>query len=172
MKWLLAIVGVLALVIAIVAATGYALPQSHIASRSAELSASPEVVWGIITDPAGYPAWRKDLTKVEHQTGSPMRWVEVSGGDRISYQVDTFEPPTHLVARIADPDLPFGGRWDYRLEPRGTGSRITITEYGEVYNPVFRFVSRFVMGHTATIDKYLTALAARTGDSYNPERRK
>ena len=33
-----------------------------------------------------------------------------------------------------------------------------ITENGEVYNPLFRFMSRFVFGHTATIDKYLEDL--------------
>jgi uncharacterized protein YndB with AHSA1/START domain len=172
MKWVLTIVGVVAAVIAVIAATGFALPQSHVASRSAELSAPPEKIWALVTDPSRYPSWRKEVTRVEHQGGSPLRWVEFSGDERISYEADVSEAPSHFVARIADPDLPFGGRWDYRIEPSRVGSRITITEYGEVYNPIFRFVSRFVMGHTATIDKYLTALAATTGDSYNPERRK
>ena len=69
---------------------------------------------------------------------------------------------------IADKGIPFGGSWDYRIAPDGTGSRITITENGQVYNPIFRFVSRYVLGHTATLDKYLTALAARVGDTYVP----
>jgi len=75
------------------------------------------------------------------------------------------------VAHIADKGLPFGGSWDYRIEPVGAGSRITITENGEVYNPIFRFVSKYFMGHTATIDKYLTALAKRTGDQYTKQDR-
>ncbi len=29
------------------------------------------------------------------------------------------------------------------------------TEQGEIYNPVFRFVSRFILGYTRTIDTYL-----------------
>jgi hypothetical protein len=72
------------------------------------------------------------------------------------------------VTHITDKALPFGGSWDYRLEPAGNDTRVTITENGEVYNPVFRFVSRFLMGHTATIDKYLTALAGKTGGTYVP----
>lgn len=40
---------------------------------------------------------------------------------------------------------------EYRLVPDGAGTRVTITENGEVYNPLFRFVSRFLMGHTSTI---------------------
>jgi len=68
------------------------------------------------------------------------------------------------VSRITDKGLPFGGSWDYRIERDGEGSKVTVTENGEVYNPIFRFVSRYVMGHTATLDKYLAALAAKTGE--------
>jgi hypothetical protein len=62
------------------------------------------------------------------------------------------------MVRIADPDLPFGGTWTYRLTPKGSGTRLAITEHGEVYNPLFRFVSRFVFGHTATVDRFIAAL--------------
>ena len=75
-------------------------------------------------------------------------------------EVSGEEPPRRLVTRIADEDLPFGGTWTYRLEPDGGGTRVTITEDGEVYNPVFRFVSRFVMGHDATLRTYLDDLEA------------
>jgi hypothetical protein len=37
---------------------------------------------------------------------------------------------------------------------------LTITERGEVYNPFFRFVSRYVMGHTQSIDEFMAALRA------------
>jgi hypothetical protein len=98
-----------------------------------------------------------------------IAWREVSKGDGISYEGTTSEEPTHFVAQITDKGIPFGGSWDYRIQPEGTGSRITITENGEVYNPFFRFVSRYVMGHTATIDRYLTNLSAKTGDKYAPQ---
>ena len=72
-----------------------------------------------------------------------------------------------MTARIADKDLPFGGSWDYTISPNAKGSTVTITENGEVYNPIFRVVSRF-MSNTATIDAYLSALAAKLGDTYTP----
>jgi hypothetical protein len=65
---------------------------------------------------------------------------------------------------IADSTLPFGGKWTYELTPSGTGTMLRITEDGEVYNPVFRFVSRFVMGHTATMDKYLADVGKAIDD--------
>jgi hypothetical protein len=35
-----------------------------------------------------------------------------------------------------------------------------VTEHGTVSNPIFRFMSHFIMSQTATIDDYLKALAA------------
>jgi hypothetical protein len=45
--------------------------------------------------------------------------------------------------------------------PTATGSRVTITERGEIYNPIFRFVARFFLGYTATMDAALQALSKR-----------
>ena len=170
MKWLLIIVGVLVLIVATAAIVGAMLPQNHVASRSAQLSAAPEKVWSIVTDVSDYPAWRSDVDSVERLATPNLQWREVSGSDRITFEATTMEAPSHFVTHIADKGLPFGGAWDYRIERSGTGSRITITENGEVYNPIFRLVSKYFMGHTATIDKYLAALARRTGDTYSPEK--
>ena len=161
MKWILIIVGVIVVVIAIVVAIGYSLPVAHTAQRSATLRASPAEVWATITDVAAYPTWRSDVTSVEvlpPVNGLPA-WREVQNGDRITYNVTRSVAPVSMISRIADKGLPFGGEWEYELAPDGSGTRITITERGEVYNPVFRFVSRFVYGHSASIEQMLEALA-------------
>ncbi len=72
-------------------------------------------------------------------------------------------PPRRLVTRIADPKLPFGGTWTYEIVSLERACTLTITEDGEVYNPLFRFVSRFVIGHTATIDRYLKSVTQKLG---------
>jgi len=83
--------------------------------------------------------------------------------------VESAESPKRMVTRIVDQNLPFGGRWEYDIEPDGPdASRVTITERGWVSNPIFRFVSRFVMGHTATIDAYLRALGKHFGSEPTP----
>jgi hypothetical protein len=78
-------------------------------------------------------------------------------------------PAKRLVGRISDKSLPFGGGWTYELQPLDGGTRLTITETGIVRNPIFRFVSRFVMGHSATLDKYLTFLGQKFGEQVTPE---
>lgn len=160
MRWLFIVIGILAGVVGAVLLVGMMLPQNHVATRTASIAAQPEKVWAVITGVSGYPAWRTGIDSVEAlPLDGKLAWREISGGDRISYEEVTSEPPSHFVVRITDRGLPFGGSWDYRLAPDGAGTRITITERGEVYNPLFRFVSRFVMGHTSTIDKYLGDLS-------------
>ena len=150
--------GGLVLVGVVVTAIGYGLPQTHVATKDALLTAGPQELFERITDVARYPDWRPDVSTVEVVSREPLRWREQSGGDTITYEVVERASPTRLVVRIADPDLPFGGTWTYDLRGEGEGTRLTITERGEVYNPVFRFMSRFVFGHSASIEQMLEAL--------------
>ena len=164
MKWVILGLAVLAAIILIVVAVGWMLPVSHTASRELKIAAPPDAVWRVITDIDAFPSWRPGVTKIERQpdrNGLPV-WAETGIHGRITLAVERREPPRLLVTRIADSGLPFGGTWTYELAPDGGGTHLTITEHGEVYNPIFRFMSRFVFGHHGTIDAYLKALAART----------
>jgi uncharacterized protein YndB with AHSA1/START domain len=165
MTWLVRIVIGLVVIGVIVFIVGSLLPQNHTASRTAHFSQTPETVWAAITDVAAFPSWRSEVESVVQlapQNDKPV-WRETSHrGESITYASETWEPPRHLVTRITDKNLPFGGSWDYALSPSGTGSTLTITEHGEIYNPVFKVVSRF-MSKTATMDAYLGALKAKLG---------
>ena len=168
MKIALIVAGVLAGLVAVVLVVGSSLPQNHTVSRSASFAVPPDSVWDAVTRVEDYPAWRRSLDSVSliPVPGGKLSWRETSGSDKLTFEAVTVERPGHFVTRIADKGIPFGGSWDYRIVADATGSRITITENGEVYNPVFRFVSKYVMGHTSTIDKYLSDLAARLGGTY------
>jgi hypothetical protein len=50
------------------------------------------------------------------------------------------------------------------LQRAGATTQVRITENGEVFNPIFRFVSRFVIGQHRSIENYLHALADATGE--------
>ena len=167
MKWLLIGIAVLAGIVVLVAAIGALLPKAHVASRQARVNATPETVWKLITDVDGFPSWRGDVKRIERlaDRGGRAVWVEETSSGRITLAVDRTEPPRLLVLRIADPDLPFGGTWTYELQPEAQGTVLTITENGEVYNPIFRFMARFVFGHEATIAGYLDALRQKTGSA-------
>ena len=160
----LAVAGGLVLLVALVVAVGAALPRGHVATRSATLAADPESVFRLISDFAGATAWRADLERVEvleSANGLP-RFREHGAHGAMTMEVTEWQPPRRLVVRIADAGLPFGGRWIYELGPAdGGGTVLTLTEEGEVHSPIYRFVSRFVIGHHATLDRYLESLAGR-----------
>jgi hypothetical protein len=163
LKVALIVLAGLIVVVLVVVAVGYALPVGHVASRQATLREPPDAVFAALTDVARFPDWRKDVTRVDVLSTSPLRWREHGSNGDITFVAGESVRPLHLLARIDDPSLPFGGSWSYDLVPSGTGTTLTITERGEVYNPLFRFMSRFVFGHTATIEAFLAALTKRLG---------
>jgi uncharacterized protein YndB with AHSA1/START domain len=163
MKWLLFTLLAVLVLVAIVVVVGWMLPVAHVASRSASLNASPETVWRTITDVDAFPAWRSGIRNVErlpNRNGGAV-WVEDGTDGRITLAVERSEPPHTLVTRIADPELPFGGTWTFTIMPAPNGCTLTITENGEVYNPVFRAMARFVFGYETTMATYLDELARR-----------
>jgi uncharacterized protein YndB with AHSA1/START domain len=163
MKYVLIVLGIIAALILIVVLVGWSLPVKHHVTREAAVRAPAATVFATITDVDKFPEWRKSVQRVEHVADSSgrKRFREIGGNGTILFEIETEKPGEQLVTRIADPSLPFGGTWTYDLIRRGDTTTVRITEDGEVYNPVFRFVSRFVMGHAATIDRYLADLTAR-----------
>jgi hypothetical protein len=164
LKWAGIVLSCLILLVGIVALIGFSLPQGHVASRTASINRPPSVVWATVTAVDEFPAWRHAVKQVQVLGRNPLRWREDGSDGALTLEAIESSEPTRLVTQIADKDLPFGGRWVYQLQPVGrAGERteITITEHAEIYNPIFRFVSRFFMKPTATIDAYLSDLQKR-----------
>jgi hypothetical protein len=171
MRWVLGTVGVLVLVVLVVCAIGYMLPKSHVASASARFAAAPDSIWVSLTDAPSFPKWRTDVSRVEMlpDENGQRGWREFGKNDAVTYRVIESVPPRKLVVRIADQNLPYGGSWTYDLTPDGSGTRLTITERGEIYNPIFRFVSRFILGYTSTMESVLRSLGAKHGETVAAE---
>jgi uncharacterized protein YndB with AHSA1/START domain len=171
MRWVLGIAGLLVALVVIVCVVGYLLPKSHVASVSAHFAAPPDSIWTSLTDVNAFPTWRPAVSRVEllPDENGQRGWRELGQHDAVTYRVVESVAPRRLVTRIADQNLPYGGTWTYELAPAGSGTRLTITEHGEVYNPIFRFVSRFVLGHTSTMDGVLRALGTKHGETIVPE---
>jgi hypothetical protein len=172
MKWVLlgvAVVvglGVLAFVI------GALLPVAHVATVEAMYGTPADRVFATIADVQGGVAWRTGLEQVEILSGSdePLRWREKSSFGTLTFRRDEFTPPARLVGRIDDRSQGFGGRWIYELTPRGERTVLRITEEGEVYNPLFRFLSRYVFGHYRTLEQYARDLGRQLGEEVAPVR--
>jgi hypothetical protein len=163
--WILWIVGGLAAFIALVVVIGLLLPQNHTATRTLRLKQPPEAVWHTITDYAAQPQWRSELKKIERlpDSNGHEAWKEYNSAGEMTLITMESTPPHRLVRQIG-PGLPFGGGWVYEITPDGSGSRLKITENGEVYNPVFRVVGKF-MDPTASMTTFMTGLAKKFGET-------
>jgi hypothetical protein len=163
MRWILWIGAGLAVVVLIVVVVGAMLPKAHTASRTVRIATPPEALYAVLSDVDRYQSWRPDvksLQRLADRDGKPA-WIEDAGGMKIPLHFERMERPSLLVSRIDGSDLPFGGSWPYQIAPAPGGSDLTITENGEVSNVVFRFMSRFVFGHHATMDGFIKHLQAR-----------
>lgn len=140
MKWVVWIVISLIAVVGVIGMIGFFLPVGHEASRSAEINAPPERVFALLADVDRYQLW----------------W----SGATVRSEVVERVPPSKIVTRVVG-ETQFGGTWTIDIAPSGDGSLVTITERGEVYNVVFRALSKYVFGHTSTMDACLTAAQKR-----------
>jgi hypothetical protein len=166
MIWIVYIAGGLVGLVVLMALIGLAIPKGHVAARRAVYAKSPDEVWRAVTDLDAHTRWRKGVRKIERLSATSFR--EHSRQGAITFSIDEDRAPApgnggRRVTRIADDKLPFGGRWIFELQPDGAGSRLTITEDGFIKNPVFRFMSKTVFSTTATLEHFLSDLAAHLG---------
>ena len=160
MRWLVVATGALVALAALAAVAGYLIPQTRITSRSAVVPWRLTRVWDAITAVAEFPRWRRGVRRVEVLPAIDGRpaWRERVRHGTVSCRVDEMTPPLRLVVRLTAPGITYSGTWTYELAEVGDGTRITITERGEIVHPMWRGIARFAFGYGGNLDAYLSAL--------------
>jgi hypothetical protein len=164
MRSILVIGGVVVgVIVVLVPLIGSQLPSHHTVSRSIVVPRKPAEVYAVVRDFSSAPSWRSDVQKTELTTlpDGKVGFREVGSQGTVNYELSEDVPSQRMVTRITDTDLGYSGSWTYTFAPEQDWTRVTITENGEVSNIVFRFMSRYIFGHTSTIDSYLASLAKR-----------
>jgi hypothetical protein len=165
-KWALFILAGLVAIVVIIALIGLMLPKTHLATRMAHFNQPAGAIFAAIIGPQDFRG--VVTTELPPQDGHRF-WREQSGRHAITFEEVESDPPLRYRSRIADKDLPFSGTWTWEIIPTNDGCTCRITEEGEVSNPIFRFVSQLVIGHTKTIDDYLSALGRKFNQPVNIE---
>ena len=158
-KWLLVLVIVLAVAVGLIGAIGLALPKAHEATRSARITAPAEAIYPVLITPEGYPQWRPDVERVERLDSDRFR--EFGENGPMVFRILQRTPPSRVVVALDDPEQPFSGTWTIELGQEADGTRVRITERGEVPNPFFRAIARMMMLPTDSIEAYLRNLGRR-----------
>jgi hypothetical protein len=166
-RWLIGIVAVLVGLIVAVLVAGALLPEEHRASRTLRTKQSPQAIWDAINDHANEPQWRSDVESVvslAEREGKQVWQENYKDGNKVTLITTEWKPPTRMVRELTDLEGPFSGRWEIDITPATEGSEVKITEVGKVSNPFFRFVSKYVIGHTTFMERYLKGLAGKFGE--------
>lgn len=167
-RWIGTVLGLLVFVVLVLIGVGTALPVHHRSTCSADIAMPVDKIWETVYDVQG-STWRSNISRVDFPTpGAAVgdKWVEVDrSGNSVEYQRVSAERDRRLVVRVVDQAAPFGGSWTYQFSPLPGGTRLSIVEDGEIYNPIFRLVSRYVTGYSATMHSYLTDLGKHFNQS-------
>jgi uncharacterized membrane protein len=171
MKLALIIVVIIFTIIAVVLIVGAVLPRSHVVSRRIILHRPPDEIYRSLRDFNAAPSWRSDIERVEMiaTTDHHVRFREYAKHGAVTYDLVEDQPGERMVTRFADLNLGYSGSWTYTFTKDPAGTRVQITEAGEVSNIFFRFMSRFVFGQSGTIEKYLVALGKKFGEDVSPQ---
>jgi len=172
MKWILAVVGALALLIAVAYGVGARLPREHVATVRAHFRQPPDSIYRVLTDVTSYPTWRSDVDRVEREPdrNGHIVWRERERMGALEYEFTVAIRPTRLVSAMITPDAGFAGRWIYQILPEVDGTVLTITEEGSVEDPLFRFLSHYVFGKYGSMETMLKSLGKRLGEVTLPVR--
>jgi uncharacterized protein YndB with AHSA1/START domain len=171
MRWILWAITLLILLLGAIVIAGGLVAREHQVARTVELAAAPEVVFATIAKLEDMPAWRPEVVRVERVSdaaGGLATYRELGVRGAVTWTVVEAISPARLTLRIDGAGPGFEGTWTFDLASATHGTRLTVTERGEIDNPVFRFLSRFVVGYGQGLDTYLEALAGRLGRAAGP----
>ncbi len=149
---------------------GCLLPRQHVVARSVVLKQKPATVWEAITVFERIPSWWHGVISVERLSDRgdhPVYRQTFQSGRRqqsITIEVVEADPPKRMVTQIADVKGPFQGRWIYEIAEVEGGTKLTLTEHGEIANPFIRTMFRLMMSKTQFIDSYLFCLGRKFGE--------
>jgi uncharacterized protein YndB with AHSA1/START domain len=170
MRWVMYAIAALIGLILLAALVGLTRPREHVARTRAEYAKPPAEVWRVISDFDRWPDWNPEITAVQplpEKNGHRVVNVKSSWGDAPT-EFTVWEPPSKLRSDMNAGS--FSGSWTYELAPIANGGTLlTVTEQGEVGNPLFRTMMLFHDNYE-TMTSYHHALAKRLGVSVQPVR--
>lgn len=166
MRWLLIGIGVAFGVVAVLAAIGYSMPNTHAAQAEAEYRIGADSVYAVLSDIEGWPEWHPSVNSLTPVAESAERSWRIRGPDgSMTVTLVGENPPVRFIT-LADGGM-FVGRWTYHVETRSGRTRVTITEEARIDNLVIRGLTVF-RNQTTTLMRVLRALGDHLGERVEP----
>jgi len=175
-RWTGTIFFALVFVFLVLTGIGTSLPIDHHAACSATYAKPIQYLFAAVADDDTSASWRPGIASAVLISGSGPTavWRETdTHGGAITYHTIAYAKDYKLTRSVDFvPGMQFGGTWAYIFSPGPmvigheptSVNRVTIVEDGEIYNPFFRFLARYVFGYTQSMETYLADLARLTND--------
>ena len=172
-RWTGTIFFALVFIFLTVAGVGTSIPIWHSTKCGADVAAPAAALFAAIADDGSSASWRPELQSVTLVSGSGPTsvWREkYKSGQVLTLQTSSqsFGSIEQVVRTIPfDPGLGFDGIWVFDVGKSGQQhgqTRVAINEEGHIYNPVFRFLTKYVFGYEGSIRSYLSDLGAKFGE--------
>jgi len=126
------------------------------------INATPETVWRILTDGAGWVSWNTTIEKLEGEitTGAKVKvYAKASPGRAFPVRVSEFVPPQRMVWTGGMPLGLFKGVRTYTLTPRDGGVEFAMQE--GFSGPLSPLIERSIPDLQPSFDEFAAALKRR-----------
>ena len=140
-------------------AGGLMVPARTANTRTIRLRATPDAVWSLIADPAGYPAWQDAVSSVDIEGRAPLRWREYTDNGSTGFEAAQLQPANRFTAHSLEDDANRRTERSFVLQHDDGGTLLTYTETCNTPNPIARFVGRYAMKNRAPADRLIAELA-------------
>lgn len=143
-------------------AYGHSKPVGHTASGSELIHALPEEVFALEADIKKRPEWLELVKEVrdykENEDGTAS-WLEVwNDGNEFDMKLSAIVPNKMLRLEIQDRNEVFNGSWTLEFEAVDGGTKVTITEQGNIPNAFVRGMFHVVASPDDTLKQHLQIL--------------
>ena len=125
------------------------------------ITAPPQVVWDLLTDPSSYQEWNPAVLSVEGamSPGGTIRLVSIASPERtFSLTVAAMQAPVSMVWSDGMPLGLFRGVRTYRLDPAGSGTAFSMTE--EFSGPLAGLITKAIPDLTESFNQFADGLKA------------
>ena len=129
---------------------------------SADIAATPDRIWAVLTDAAGYPTWDSGVERVEGTItpGSTIKvFSSVSPGRAFPVKVSEFTPGRLMRWSGGMPLGLFKGVRTFRLTPNGGNTRFEMRE--EFTGPMLPLIWRSMPDLGPSFARFAAGLKAR-----------
>jgi len=125
------------------------------------ITAPPQVVWDLLTDPSSYQEWNPAVLSIEGamSPGGTIRLVSIASPERtFSLTVAAMQAPVSMVWSDGMPLGLFRGVRTYRLDPADSGTAFSMTE--EFSGPLAGLITKAIPDLTESFNQFADGLKA------------